>query len=161
MTIEEMNELEIYYINYYNTIEEGYNIMAGGRNATREFSTETKARMSAAKGNLTEEEVIILRKAYQNHESPTQIYNTVYKDKMHFNSFLNIWTGQRYKHIMPEVFDKTKNRSIKYSEETVSEIRKLYKENKNLSYGKLSEMFGIPKSTIVDFIKRRTWKHIP
>ena len=161
LTIEEMNKLEIYYIDYYNTIETGYNIMAGGRNATREFSPETKAKMSAAKGNLTESEIIVLRKAYENYESPTQIYNELYKDKMHFNSFLNIWTGQRYKHIMPEVFDKTKNRRIKYNEEIVSEIRTLYKENENLSYGKLSEMFGIPKSTIADFIKRRTWKHIP
>jgi group I intron endonuclease len=160
LTIDEMNELEIYYIDLYDSINNGYNILEGGRNASRIHSDEAKAKMSEAKGELSVNEIINLRIAYRDHSSPTKIYKELYQDKMHFNSFLNIWTGQRYKHIMPEVFDRTKNRRIKYNEETVSLIRELYAQE-DLSYDKLSKMFNIPKSTIVDFIKRRTWKHIP
>lgn len=54
---------------------------------------------------LTKEEVIELRKAYQAKQSPTQIFKEKYENKMHWQSFLNIWTGKRYSSVMPEVFE--------------------------------------------------------
>ena len=106
---------------------------------------------------LTEEEVIELRKAYQRKESPTKIYKEKYENIMHYNSFLNIWSGRRYALIMPEVFEK--GRHTKLNAETVKLIRK-DREETNLSYDKLAEKYGISKGTIADIIKKRTWKDV-
>lgn len=47
--IDDLNSLEIYYIGYYDTFNNGYNLDLGGRNAL--MSEETKNKMSkAAKG---------------------------------------------------------------------------------------------------------------
>ena len=89
-SIEELNQLEIDYIAYYNTqLPNGYNIEPGGRNASKPRSEETKIKLMKAHASLTEEEVIYLRNAYKNQESPSKIYREKYKDKMHYNSFLN------------------------------------------------------------------------
>ena len=110
-----------------------------------------------AQAKLTEEEVIELRKAYQRKKSPTKIYKEKYENIMHYNSFLNIWSGRRYALIMPEVFEK--GRHTKLNAETVKLIRK-DREETNLSYDKLAEKYGISKGTIADIIKKRTWKDV-
>lgn len=48
-TVEELNEREIYWINFYNSTNKliGYNIMAGGRNSA--IAEETKVKMRLAK----------------------------------------------------------------------------------------------------------------
>lgn len=159
LDIEKMNELEKYYINLFNCIVPyGYNVLDGGKNASKPKSEETKYKLMLAHGKLTEEEVIYLRKAYQNHESPTLIYKEKYEGKMHFNSFLNIWCGKKYKSIMPEVFSEEK-RHTKLNENIVKQIRK-DRENNGLSYDKLAKKYNISKSTIADIIKRRTWKNV-
>lgn len=154
-----LNLLEIYYINLYNTkIPNGYNVLDGGNNASRPKSEETKIKLSQAKAMLTDSEIIFLRNAYKNYESPTEIYKELYSEKMHFNSFLNIWTGQKYKHIMPEAFSKGK-RQTKYTPELILEIRRVREEEK-LTYQQLADKYSIPKPSIADIIKRRTWKNV-
>ena len=61
---------------------------------------------------MTEDEVIILRLAYVNRESPKKIYDEYYKDKLHYNSFLNIWSGRRYKNILPEVIENGRHTKL-------------------------------------------------
>lgn len=106
---------------------------------------------------LTEEEVIELRKAYQDKKSPAEIYKKNYTDRMHYNSFLNIWSGKRYALIMPEVFQN--GRHTKLNAEIVKKIRK-DRETTNLSYNKLAEKYGVSKGTISDIINKRTWKNV-
>lgn len=119
------NGLEIFYIQYYKSqIPSGYNILEGGRNANRVFSEETKEKMRWSHGKLTKEEVIFLRLAYANNESPSKIYNELYKDRLHYNSFLNIWTGKRYATVMPEIIQN--GRHTKLTEEQVKEIKLEY-----------------------------------
>lgn len=154
-TIEELNGLEIYYIAHFNTKENGYNIEMGGKNSNKPKSEETKKKLMKSHSVLSEEEVIYLRKAYQNNESPSKIYKDLYEGKMHYNSFLNIWTGSRYKFIMPEVFKNKSHTKITY--ELAQQIRKEYKESK-VSYKALGEKYNISKSTVSDIIKERTWK---
>lgn len=106
---------------------------------------------------MSEEEVIELRLAYKNKKSPVEIYNQKFKDRLHYNSFLNIWSGRRYGLIMPEVFEK--GRHTKLTTDTVKNIRK-DKEILKLSYNKLAEKYDISKSTIADIITKRTWKNV-
>lgn len=151
-----LNSLEIYYIQKFNCqIPNGYNIEPGGKNAPKPKSVEQKIKLTWAQAKLTEEEIIELRKAYLNKESPKKIYDEKYKDRLHYNSFLNIWSGRRYKNIMPEALEV--GRHTKMTQEKANKIRELYSKG-NISYGKLAEQFGISKSTVADIIKNRTWK---
>lgn len=156
--IDLLNQLEIQYIQQYNCqIPNGYNIESGGKNCAKPKTIEHRKKEIWAQAKLTEEEVIELRKAYQRKESPTKIYKEKYEDIMHYNSFLNIWSGRRYALIMPEVFEK--GRHTKLNAEIVKLIRK-DREETNLSYGKLAEKYGISKGTIADIINKRTWKDV-
>lgn len=156
--IDLLNQLEIQYIQQYNCqIPNGYNIESGGKNCAKPKTIEHRKKEIWAQAKLTEEEVIELRKAYQRKESPTKIYKEKYEDIMHYNSFLNIWSGRRYALIMPEVFEK--GRHTKLNAETVKLIRR-DREETNLSYGKLAEKYGISKGTIADIINKRTWKDV-
>ena len=157
-SIDLLNQLEIQYIQQYNCqIPNGYNIEPGGKNCAKPKTIEHRKKEIWAQAKLTEEEVIELRKAYQRKESPTKIYKEKYENIMHYNSFLNIWSGRRYALIMPEVFEK--GRHTKLNVETVKLIRK-DREETNLSYDKLAEKYGISKGTIADIIKKRTWKDV-
>lgn len=156
--INVLNELEIYYIKKFNCqTPNGYNVEAGGKNCTKPKTLEHRKKEIWGQAKLTEEEVIELRKAYRDKKSPTEIYNKKYKNRLHYNSFLNIWVGKRYSLIMPEVFQS--GRHTKLTAETVKEIRK-DREQTNLSYDKLAEKYEVSKGTIADIIKRRTWKDV-
>ena len=158
-SIEELNGLEIYFIAHYNSkIPNGYNIATGGKNCSRSVSDETKEKLMKSHASLTEEEIIELRKAYVNKQSPTQIYQEKYSERLHFNSFLNIWTGSRYKSIMPEVFQE-KNRHTKLTESLVKQI-KLDRKNYGLTYQQLAEKYNVHKSTIASIITEKTWKSV-
>lgn len=156
--IELLNQLEIFYIKKFNTkAPNGYNVESGGKNAPKPKTLEHKKKEIWSQAKLTEEEVIELRKAYKAKKSPTEIYNKKYKDRLHYNSFLNIWSGRRYGLIMPEVFEK--GRHTKLTADIVKKIRK-DKETLNLSYQKLADKYGISKSTVADIINYRTWKNV-
>lgn len=156
--IDILNELEIMFIKKYDSkAPNGYNIEDGGRNCKKPQTEAQKRKLMEAHASLTEEEVIELRIAYQNNESPKKIYDEKYKNRLHYNSFLNIWSGRRYAKIMPEVINK--GRHTKLTVEIVQQIRK-DKEELNLSYQKLAEKYNISKSTVSDIIKKRTWKNV-
>ncbi len=153
-----LNSLEIYYIQKLNSlIPNGYNIEFGGKNCPKPKSLEQKEKLTWAQAKLTEEEIIELRKAYMNKESPKKIYDEKYKNRLHYNSFLNIWSGRRYQNIMPEALEK--GRHTKMTQEKADEIRKIYSEEK-ISYQKLADRFNISKSTVADIIHNRTWKKV-
>ena len=157
-TFEELNAFEIYYISLFNCqIPNGYNIEPGGKNCSKPKSDDHSYKLIWGQAKLSESEVIELRKAYQRKESPTKIYNKFYKDRLHYNSFLNIWTGKRYSRVMPEVFEA--GRHTKLNEKIVHEIKKDRKELK-LSYQKLADKYHISKSTIADICSGRTWKNV-
>lgn len=156
---EILDELESYYIAYYHTqiSEDGYNMTSGGFGHWS-ASPESKRKMCLAKGKMTEEEVIRLRIAYKNHESPTKIYEKEYKDRYHFNAFLNIWTGQRYRHILPEYIET--GRRTKYDEEIVAKIRSDYATG-NFTYAQLGIRYNIPEGTIGNIVGQVTHKNKP
>ena len=156
--IKVLNELEIYYIKKFNSqIPNGYNVEDGGKNCTKPKTLEQRKKEIWNQAKLSEEEVIELRKAYLNKKSPTEIYENNYKNRLHYNSFLNIWTGKRYGLIMPEVFDN--GRHTKLNADIVRKIRKDREDNK-ISYDKLALKYNISKGTIADIIKKRTWKDV-
>lgn len=153
---EDMDSLEVYYIQYHHslTTENGYNVTTGG-SGHWSVTSEAAARMCMAKAGMTKEEVIQLRIAYKNHESPVEIYNIYYKDRCHFNAFLNIWAGQRYKHILPGYIET--GRRTKHGDELVQQIRTDYATGQ-YTYKQLGEKYNIPEGTIGNIMNEVTHK---
>ena len=90
------------------------------------------------KAKLTEEDVIEIRKAYNNHLKQKDVYEK-YKDIISFGYFQNLWKGRSWAHVMPEVFTKENKEyyiyqnsnggngaSAQFSNEEVIKIRERY-----------------------------------
>ena len=129
-SLEELNEKEQYWIKYYNTKENGYNCSDGGDAATYGENN--------GRSKLTEQDVIEIRTAYNNHLKQKDVYEN-YKDKITFGYFQNLWQGRSWSHIMPEVFTKENKKyyiyenssgqngaSAKFTDEEVLLIRQRY-----------------------------------
>lgn len=129
-SIEELNQKEQYWINYYHTNVDGYNCNEGGN---QQSIGENNPR-----AKLTENDVIQIRKAYNAHLKQKDVYEN-FKDKISFNHFQNVWQGRVWAHIMPEVFTEENKKyyiyeqskgasgsSAKFSSEEVIQIRTRY-----------------------------------
>lgn len=121
---------------------------------------------------LEYDEVIDLRIRYNNGEYWRSVYED-YKDKYNDEmAFWNVYVGNRYKLVMPEVFtnenkhkhsSRSKSGSLngraKLTEEDVITIRKLYKEGTTTS--ELYEKYPqVTKTTIRGVINNKTWKYL-
>lgn len=86
-----LTEREKYWIQYYDSFNNGYNMTKGGQN---EYC-----------GNpiLTKDDVINIRIAYNNHKKRDDVYE-LYADKITKDGFYHIWDGSRWQSIMPEVY---------------------------------------------------------
>lgn len=129
-SLKELNSREQYWIKYYDTKVNGYNCNDGGDFA---FYGENNGH-----SKLTEQDVIEIRKAYNNHLKQKDVYEK-YKDKISFKYFQNLWQGHSWAYIMPEVFTKENKeyyiyqnsqgqngKSAKLTDEEVLLIRKRY-----------------------------------
>lgn len=129
-SIEELNSREQYWITYYDSIKNGYNCSEGGN---QQSIGENNGR-----AKLTEKDIIEIRQAYNNHLRQKDVYQK-YKDIISFGYFQNVWQGQSWKHIMPEVFTKEnkeyyifynskgeRSEIAQFSNDEVIEIRKRY-----------------------------------
>lgn len=129
-SIEELNQKEQYWIKYYNSMEDGYNCSEGG--------AQQSIGVNNGRSKLTEQDVIKIRKAYNNHQKQKDVYEE-YKDIISFGYFQNLWQGRSWSHIMPEVFTKENKEyyiyqnsnggngaSAKFSNEEVIKIRQRY-----------------------------------
>lgn len=96
---EEASEREQYWIKYYDTYHNGYNETIGGEIGNMQHGeTHTQAK-------LTEEDVIKIRNAYNNHERCKEVYKD-FQDKIEFNGFHKVWKGETWKHVKMEVYTK-------------------------------------------------------
>ena len=129
-SIEELNQKETYWINFYQSNIKGYNKNEGG------LSNLIGGQNPKAK--LTEEDVIKIRQAYAEHKKQKDVYEE-YKDIISFSYFQNLWQGRSWGHIMPEVFTEENKQyyiyqnsnggngaSAKFTDEEVINIRKRY-----------------------------------
>ena len=91
---EELNEKEKYWIKYYNTYPNQYNMTAGG---------QFNAGDSHPSHKLTEKDVIDIRTRYNNLERRKEVYE-LYKERIGESGFSKIWKGDSWKNIMPEVY---------------------------------------------------------
>ena len=91
---EKLDEREVYYIEKYNTYNTGYNKSIGGSSLPGEFNPNAK---------LTSEEVYYIRECYANHLRKREVYE-LFKDKISWLYFSNLWEGQSWKHVHYDVY---------------------------------------------------------
>ncbi len=77
---------------------------------------------------LTLTEVKQCRLWYSEGKRSRDIYDNYFSDKLPYNSFLKMWHGITWKHVMPEVFNNNPHPG-KYEYEDCVTINKLYKES--------------------------------
>lgn len=100
-SLEELDEREKYWIQYFNTYKGfGYNCNAGGGDSRGENNGRTK---------LTNQDVAYIRECYDLHKRRKEVYEQ-FKDKVSFDSFAAIWDGRTWKDIKQEVYtEENKN----------------------------------------------------
>ena len=129
-SIEDLNEMEKKWIKFYRSNEYGYNKNEGGLTVLIGSHNPNS--------KLTEQDVIKIRQAYNNHLKQKDVYEE-YKDIISFGYFQNVWQGRSWAHIMPEVFTKENKEyyiyqnsnggngaSAQFSDEEVIKIRERY-----------------------------------
>ena len=94
--LNQLNERETYWILFYDSVTKGYNCNFGGIQASiGEQNSNSK---------LQERDVCFIRHCYNQHKKQREIYDTYFSNKITFSYFQNVWQGQSWKNIMPQVF---------------------------------------------------------
>lgn len=96
--IENLNEREIYYINYYNSQKDGYNRTNGGDQAIFWKNGEEHPNHK-----LNENDVYFIRDCYNNHLDKELVYD-YFKNKINKSGFHKIWNNITWKNVHQEVY---------------------------------------------------------
>jgi group I intron endonuclease len=128
-SLEELNQKEKEWISKLKATESGNKFEGGLTDVVGSHNPKAK---------LTEEDVIKIRQAYNNHLKQKDVYKE-YKDIISFGYFQSVWQGRSWAHIMPEVFTQENKdyyiyenskggngASAKFSDKEVIKIRKRY-----------------------------------
>lgn len=154
---EDLDQREIYWIAYYDTYNNGYNMTLGGENNRGETN---------GRSCLTTEEVIEIRSAYNSHIRFKDVYEK-YKNKISKRGLQKVWWFETWKHILPEVYTEENrkwhataakshsngnkglgfnNKQRACSEEEIKKMRQLREEG--LTYQKIADIVGRSSSVV-------------
>lgn len=169
---ETLDQLEKFFIKYYNSYENGYNATSGGDD------NPYRAQIGSKNGRalLNEEDVRYIRECYNAHIPFKQIYNE-YKNKISKRGFQNIWWFNTWKNIFPEYHTEenkywhshnakanssevaAKNKRC-FTDDEVKQMRKDY--DNGLSPKQVWLKYAPEKawSTVYNAITRQTYKDI-
>lgn len=159
---------EIYWINILDTKNNGYNEIEGGLGCGDNKGSNN------GRAKLTEEDVISIRTARKNKENRREVYEK-YGNKITFQSFVNVWQGVNWKHIMPEIYTPeaiiTENRnqerakgsrthSAKLIEAQIIGIRRRKADGEICAqvYHDYQHLIGL--SAFYSIWNGQTWKHV-
>ena len=92
----ELSEKEKYYVNLFDTYNNGYNMTSGGEDFHGEGHPKHK---------LNKEDIIDIRTRYKNLERKKEVYE-LYKERIGESGFNKIWKGETWKDIMMDVYTK-------------------------------------------------------
>lgn len=96
-TKETLNQLEIFFIKYYNSFHNGYNATEGGDSVNSiKYTGELNGR-----AKLTEEDVKYIRECYNAHIPFRQVY-AEYQNKITKRGLQKVWWFDTWKNIYPE-----------------------------------------------------------
>ena len=152
-----LDEREKYWIQYYDSYNNGYNMTLGGDSNRGETN---------GRALLTELEVIDIRNAYNAHIPFRQVFEK-YGEKISKRGLQKVWRFETWKHVLPEVYtDENRkwhatfaksynngslslgktNKQRACSEDEIQKIRELRKQG--LSYNKIAIQVGRSPSVV-------------
>lgn len=162
--IEQLEEKEVYYIEYYDTYHNGYNMTKGGESNNGESHPRHK---------LTEQDVIDIRTRYDNLERRKEVYE-LYKNRIGESGFGKIWKGENWKSIKMEVYTPenkefhthntgnigSQNGRSKLTEQDVINIRTRKKNGETLSQVYEDYKNRLTKGSFSNVWSYQNWKNI-
>lgn len=173
-TPELLNELEKFFIKYYNSYKNGYNASEGGE---KDLSANG-ARIGSKNGRalLTEEDVNYIRECYNAHITFKEIYSE-YQNKISKRGLQKIWWFETWKNIHPEYHTEenkywhshnakanssevASQNQRKYTEEQVREMRKAYEDGMTPKEIWKKYSPATAWSTVYNVITYKTYKDI-
>lgn len=95
-TRQTLNQLEIFFIKYYDSFHNGYNASEGGDKVNNAHSGELNGR-----AKLNEEDVRYIRECYNAHIPFREVYEE-FKDKISKRGLQKVWWFETWKNIYPE-----------------------------------------------------------
>ena len=96
--VEKLNEREIYWIAFYDTFHNGYNMTEGGQG----FKGSQKGDKHP-NHKLTEKQVYEIRERYNNHEYSYEVYED-YKEIVSESGFRKVWNGYTWPEVHMDVY---------------------------------------------------------
>lgn len=159
LDIKLLKDKEKYWINYYDSYNNGYNLTIGGDIGGFDRNGENHPNHK-----LTIEDVIDIRTRYNNHERRKEVYE-LYKNKIKEKGFINVWQGCTWKDIMPEVYTKENKEFHKHNCANIEESNGRVKLTKQEVYDirlrrKNGEKFSEVYKDYSNKIKKRYFKNI-
>ena len=165
--IDQLNEREEYWISYYNSYWEGYNMTSGWEHNVGEANPNAK---------LTEKDVILIRTLYdlKTPETKKEIYNRLFANKCSFRAFEKAWDWSTWAHIKREVYTEENknfykttakrrtwqnNANAKISDEEVMKIRDRYVNETTAEILKDYPQFTY--SGLENILTWKTYNHLP
>lgn len=169
--IEQLNQREDYYISKYNSIvPNGYNLGYCHSTCLGENNGASK---------LTDQDVVYMRNIYASrlYTSARQIWLDKFSHLISYDAFRMAFTGQKWSHIMPEVFTEenyqyyiTKrcwmynqqgenNKMSVLTDDIVMQMRQMYVEHDRKYIFSQFPMFT--ERVITSVISGQNWKHLP
>ena len=118
---DELNNKEIYWVNFYNSYHNGYNMTPGGdfnpskvpeivKKRTQKLLNDpeiNKKLASRGAAKISEDDVKNIRTLYAQNKTFAEVYE-LYKDKLSYSGFQQCWRGKTWPEIMPEVYQQRK-----------------------------------------------------
>lgn len=167
---EDINMLEIYYIEKYKRLGLAYNIASGGEggsNLGKHLSEETKRKIGVKNkenmaGFVMPEET--KRKISEEHKKAWNKMSDEEKKK-HIEPLIKYNASIKGKKVSEEIRKKiiqrerTHSNAAKYDIEDVREIRRLH-EKENKGYAEISKILNIPRHTVYLIATYRRWKYV-
>ena len=173
---KDLDEKEVYWINYYNSYKDGYNMTPGGdfnpSKVPEIVAKRTKILLNnpevnsklAHKGEdnfnakLTEQDVKNIRIALMEGKSFGEVYSK-YKNKISHSGFQQCWLGKTWVDIMPEVYETFKPINKGGSKRSLQEIYNLRLDYMNgMSKKDLSTKYNYSLPNIRRIIRLERWK---
>lgn len=172
-TRQKLNELEVYYIDFFNSYGNGYNMTKGG-----DYSINPVGLSGSKNGRalVNEQDVEYIRECY-NAKIPFKTVYAEYQDKISKRGFQNIWWFKHWKNIHPEYHTEenkkwhsheakanptevASNNKRKFSAEQVVEMRKMYENGYTVKQIQKIKSLNIGYGTLYNIIKGNTYKDV-
>lgn len=173
---EELNKKEIYWINYYDSYNNGYNQTPGGdfnpsyipeivekRTYKLLNDLEINKKLSHKEetnpnAKLTKQDVISIRNAYREGKTLGEVY-PYYKNKISRSGFQACWLGNSWKEVMPEVFEERVTKKTGGSKRTPNEIYNIRIDfMSGISRKDLEIKYNLTKSNLSRILNIKQWQ---